>query len=88
MTRHDLLHIHPAKTSWQETMEHALEAIYAAVLNQNEGSTHRFMLPAPGKTPTTWSLSIVHYRRSRQPAQWRRPEIPIAYRLNPRGSYM
>jgi hypothetical protein len=41
MTRHDLLHIHPAKTSWQETMALALEAIYATAPYQNEGSTHR-----------------------------------------------
>jgi hypothetical protein len=41
MTGHDLLHIHPAITSWQETMALALDAIYAAAYNQNDGSTHR-----------------------------------------------
>ncbi len=45
MNRHDLLHIHPAKTSWQGIMAHALDAIYAAESDQNDGSTHRLCCP-------------------------------------------
>lgn len=62
MTRHDLLYIHPAKASWQETMAHALEAIYAATPNQNEGRTHRSccLFPIECRSPGSHASHSTH----------------------------
>ena len=49
MTRHDLLHIHPGKTSWQETMALAPEVIYSAAPRQNDGHKVRICWLMPTK---------------------------------------
>lgn len=88
MIRHDLLHIHLAEAAWQEIMAHALDAIYADAPGQNDGSTHRLCCPLRAERLQP-NHQAPHPADGRpKPAQRRRPEIPIAYRLRTRGSYM
>lgn len=87
MIRHDLLQIHPAKTSWQETTAHALDGTDAAAFDQNEASTLRScrLIQAvcrPAGAHASRSTSIPPLRAT---APSRNPH---SLSLDPRGSYM
>ena len=60
MIRHDLLTIHPAKASLQETTPHALPGSYAAAPIQNGGNMHRLCYASRTECPPQGRYPSLH----------------------------